>query len=798
MIGGNSMDKIQQQIDLEFSAIEEGILEYRKTLRTDGETNLTPARILISKAMTTVIEGLVEFKHGTRGSINASTVQCLNSLDISDEQIAFIALRFVFANITYDGSIQYICVSLAKQLIAQHELNKFRKELPGYVFKVYEEQKRQPAHRKVRIMSDLKRKKGIEDDVFSHKELFLLGKKLVDIIIERTGYFRYEVQKKFLRIRPEQKMIDWLDENHAKCELLSPELYPMIVSPIPWEDINVGGYYTIKQKGMKVSAQKNQGKIPQRIWDIINHIQSTPWAINTKVLEIAKEVWENNLPLGSLPSREPEETPDRPWTSDAEFEFLKENEPKVIQEWKWSATKIHDRNFRMVSKRVTVSIKLNIAEKFKNEPEIYFPHSMDWRGRIYPIPTLLNPQSDDIAKSLLKFSKGKVIGKEGFKWLKVHGANCAGKDKISFEERVKWIESNHDLILDSASNPLDGFKFWSDADEPWQFLAFCFEYAGVIEQGVDNFVSHIPVSVDGTCSGLQHFSAMLLDEVGGSSVNLVPMNEPQDVYKQVANVVSKLVEEDALNGEENALIWHGKIDRKIAKRNVMTLPYGAKKFGFANQIREELAKRGSEYLGIDDDFEAATYLADKMWDGIGQVVIAARQAMDWLQQCARIMNRTGNDLQWTTPVGLKVIQQYRKHNTVRIQTYWGGMRHTSNLIEHNNRLNTTKQTNGISPNFVHSMDACHLMLTVEECIENGISDFAFIHDSFGTHAANVDKLNDILREIFVNQYSTCVLEKFREEILSQLPENLHDEVPPVPDKGNLNLNEVKNSKYFFA
>jgi DNA-directed RNA polymerase len=76
-----------------------------------------------------------------------------------------------------------------------------------------------------------------------------------------------------------------------------------------------------------------------------------------------------------------------------------------------------------------------------------------------------------------------------------------------------------------------------------------------------------------------------------------------------------------------------------------------------------------------------------------------------------------------------------------------------------------------------------------------------IHDSFGVHAADTSLLNAVLRESFVTQYSQPVLERFREEIVEQLeisaPE-LVEKIPPVPHTGNLDLEAVKRSDFFFA
>lgn len=77
------------------------------------------------------------------------------------------------------------------------------------------------------------------------------------------------------------------------------------------------------------------------------------------------------------------------------------------------------------------------AKKFRNHKAIYFPCNLDFRGRLYAVP-FFNPQGNDLTKGLLTFSNGKPIGELGFYWLKIHGAN-AGIDKVSFEDRIKWI-----------------------------------------------------------------------------------------------------------------------------------------------------------------------------------------------------------------------------------------------------------------------------------------------------------------------------------------------------------------------
>jgi DNA-directed RNA polymerase len=93
------------------------------------------------------------------------------------------------------------------------------------------------------------------------------------------------------------------------------------------------------------------------------------------------------------------------------------------------------------------------------------------------------------------------------------------------------------------------------------------------------------------------------------------------------------------------------------------------------------------------------------------------------------------------------------------------------------------------------------MSTVNHGSENGIQDWSVIHDSFGTHACRVSLLNAVLREAFVQQYSdTNLLAKFREEMAEQLAAvNAHDfDLPEVPEMGTLDIEQVRQSQFFFA
>jgi DNA-directed RNA polymerase len=256
-----------------------------------------------------------------------------------------------------------------------------------------------------------------------------------------------------------------------------------------------------------------------------------------------------------LPSVYEEPLPMKPWDKDEEPEI------DVLRAWKKQANAVYDLRVEMRSKRIATEMKRFVANKFKDEPEIYFCWTMDWRGRVYPLQPHVNPQADDLGRSLLEYAEAKPLGENGGKWLAIHGANCFGEvDKESFDKRVAWVEANTHKIIEVSKDPINN-RWWAEAEDQWQFLAFCFEWADmVLNYGGDTrqFPSHLSIQLDGTCNGLQNFSALLRDEDGGKATNVVPQDTPSDIYQEVADVLIEMVGEDARKGIDEAKLWKGK------------------------------------------------------------------------------------------------------------------------------------------------------------------------------------------------------------------------------------------------
>jgi DNA-directed RNA polymerase len=199
----------------------------------------------------------------------------------------------------------------------------------------------------------------------------------------------------------------------------------------------------------------------------------------------------------------------------------------------------------------------------------YFPHNVDFRGRAYPVPPHLSHIGDDLCRGLLLFKEGRPLGERGLRWLKIHLASMHGASKVSHDDREKYTMDHLDDIFDSADNPLNGRRWWLKAEDAWQCLAACKELTKALRSPIpEEFVSRLPVHQDGTCNGLQHYAALGGDQKGAEQVNLEPLEKPADVYTGVANLVSRIIDEEAAQNIPQAVMLKGKITRKVVKQTV--------------------------------------------------------------------------------------------------------------------------------------------------------------------------------------------------------------------------------------
>lgn len=608
---------------------------------------------------------------------------------------------------------------------------------------------------------------------------------------------------------------------HLKREPMGDYLakhLPMIVEPRPWKTMTEGGFLESKTSVIRVQPgdveQKLYTKAAIRCGDFdtvfkgLDVLGKTAWRVNNQVLTVMMEAWNRGIEIANMPPLEPNlEIPAEP---DAV-----EN-PEEHRQWVAAVRVIENNRAGLHSQRCFMNLQLEIARAFRNQT-LYFPHNVDYRGRAYPIPTYLNHMGADHTRGLLSFATGKELGARGLRWLKIHLANVWGLDKASFDDREAFAMDNVANIVDSATDPLGGEQWWLKAEDPWQCLATCFELKAALElPDPTKYVSHLPVQQDGTCNGLQHYAALGGDSWGARQVNLEPGDKPADVYSAVAELVRQTIAADAAQENQLAKAMTGRITRKVVKQTVMTNVYGVTFAGARKQVCKQIDALYPT-IGRDNDTKnivLASYVARHIFMALATMFRGAHDIQYWLGEAGgRICRaltptqldhmaeefraqqeaagatttsrgkkatkakaassksaKSGMDeltkafrstVVWTTPLRMPVVQPYRKGTMKEIRTCLQAVMYPT--TDQTDPVNRKKQLQGFPPNFIHSLDASHMLLSALKCADLGLS-FAAVHDSFWTHAADVDVMNGVLRDAFIKIHEDDVVGRLAAEL----------------------------------
>jgi DNA-directed RNA polymerase len=531
---------------------------------------------------------------------------------------------------------------------------------------------------------------------------------------------------------------------------------PMVFRPNPWLTLEGGGYLcNEEEKRIHLVKHWNNPKIKEGLKEgdnlvsrlAVNALQETRWRIN-------KQVYACMLNLQELGSK----------------------------------TKVP------VEMREKLDLKLGICADLSGEERLYFPYQLDFRGRAYCIPPLVNPQGDDIGRSLLEFADGFPLGADGVKWLEIHLANSYGEEKGCFNARRQWTRKHSKKIVMCANFPF-GNRWWWKADKQWRFLAACFLWRTYQSQG-ENSISHLPITVDGTCNGFQHMSALLLNSSAAASTNLAPNDSPRDFYGEVAALLRATLEREAKKGIVGAKDWLENvevIDRKLVKPAVMATPYGIGRDSIKeNLLGEKISKRlSAPELSCD-------YMARKLKACIRVKFPEPYTLTKWLKKIARdLASRTDplgpQGIRWTTPSGFTVVHE-RWQGKKRLITSCFGKQVIYDPDQPDSLLED-EQVTGVVPNFIHSLDAAHLALTVKKLHEEGVVNVGVIHDGYSVHAHQVDHLMRVLRDEFVKMYQKHPLRSLAFELGCQaIPKHIDD----PPKLGDFDIELVRQSEYFFC
>lgn len=856
--------QLQQQL-MERQTIERGIERYRerteRKVKREGFDKHDGAQQLIRGAIP-ILSAALQRWHEEAGKAKGRKHTAFTALSLLDmDTVAAIGVVSLFKGLE-DGRVSRIANSIGSRIEIELEgsavAERSFKEAERFLKLAEGNPPASVLQARFREMVE-RNEAGLH---WSQSTQVLVGQAVLNVaLVALEGLF---VQKTSQIGKVKQAVIELTDE---ACEALTQmedtaalshlPLRPMVTKPRAWAHMTSGAYgdYRLarqvplvrvynKEDRSAISEAIRTGQMDE-VLTALNAIQDTRWAIDTRVLAFV--LWardaglqpSSSFPVGELPEV-PKKVDGEAWEAmDKAERSARSRQRRSIRELRKSLS-VNDKTFK---DDTAEAIHLSTFEAF------YLPHSLDFRGRTYAVP-YFNHQRSDHLKALFRFADGLPLGEHGGKWLMIHLANCGDFDKVSkkpFEDRVAWVKANEQAILATAQDPAENAHWWTEADSPFCFLQACFEYAEWAASGFSqDFLSTIPGAADGSCSGLQHYSAITRSAEEAYHVNLLPRADVGDIYKVTAERALPTLQAAAAGGDVAAqVILDNGFGRSEVKRNVMTYFYGSGRFGMRQQHMDDLMRPLADRVALgelkahpyaletertdketgevtkvlDGGFSCASTLAAHVYAAVTSVAAKADEAATWLQKVTSILAHEGLPLKWTVQTGLPVTMRYMEYEhkrvnlwlydrSIKVPSATDKLDHEGNILTRirvliqeapTKRMNKKAMRNASSPNVIHSMDAAHLHRTVAMAKAEGIEHFAMIHDSFGTHMGNMERFTGIIREAFVSCYeSYCPLQAIDAYARSVLSEEGIEKLPELPARGSLELTQVLEAPFAFA
>jgi len=348
------------------------------------------------------------------------------------------------------------------------------------------------------------------------------------------------------------------------------------------------------------------------------------------------------------------------------------------------------------------------------------------------------------------------------------------------------------------------------------------EVSNWVSRGLDytDFPSKLVCFIDGSNNGIQHLVAMSRDDDVAPYVNLTETESlqaiPGDVYMYIADKTWEKIDALASNCSEElvssydslrdslyevskeiyyanskadkqvayekltaikddvgdskdlaayAPLWwkqfkgNRKLQRKMVKRNVMTIGYGATKGGMGQQARDDIPDMFADARWIPGGWHF--WFGALVHDMCYEHLEGPASMLQMFRSVAESCNDRDTFLSYNTPhTNFPVVQHYRKPMSKRAEfNFCGKTIKPQFVIAEQKSLNKQKQLSSTAPNVTHSLDAAHLTMVISACP----FPVTTVHDSFGCHAGNMADMFSIVREQFYELYRQNPLESILDQ-----------------------------------
>jgi DNA-directed RNA polymerase len=226
--------------------------------------------------------------------------------------------------------------------------------------------------------------------------------------------------EKVVALTPEA--VAYAEKNVAELIRRKPVWLPRPQAPAKWQDWAKGGTSDHRLAGSLTivrARNKDTARVVRKAirdgtmkptLDALNALQAVPWTINKQVLDVLLACVSHSIQVDGVPKDDSAD-------------------------------------------HVMFALDTKTADDMAAHERFWTPMNLDWRGRVYGVPSF-NFQRDDRVRALFLFADGELIGKEGLYWLKVHLANCGDDDREGFSIGSRFTLRTVETTIGKASSRL--------------------------------------------------------------------------------------------------------------------------------------------------------------------------------------------------------------------------------------------------------------------------------------------------------------------------------------------------------
>ena len=350
-----------------------------------------------------------------------------------------------------------------------------------------------------------------------------------------------------------------------------------------------------------------------------------------------------------------------------------------------------------------------------NQAKLYFVWKYDSRGRGYSTGWPLNIQSSQRVKATLSLFNKELINDYDNIYIAI--ANHAGKDKLSWEDRIAWTRSSLNTII-------DGKIKW---DEPHLGR----KAVKALLDTIDDQPTGYWMTLDATASGIQIMAALSGCKETASATNMVDPAVRRDLYQEVTTAINSLCTIPTT--------------RKVVKKVVMTFFYNSVKTPERMLTKDQLAA---------------------FYEVIQQLFPGAYKVMDIVN---KLWNTNGSHHKWTLPDGH--VAHVPVLGAVKYNTPYGNI--------HRTELVTSPNYRSLLPNVIHSIDGyiaremirrCDFeVIHIHDCFGSHPNNMGVIAQRYREIMAEISDsslLNSIVKELSMGKSWFPIFPSLKHEILN--------------------------------